>query len=130
MRYPVTFACALALAASPVLAESHDSKSMMERGAELFFEGLRQELEPTLDDLRGMAEQFGPSMRSFIEEMGPAFMEMVDEVKDWTDYHPPEMLANGDIILRKKQHSDDAQDPKADPETETEKTEDPESTDL
>lgn len=98
------FASAFALTASPVAAEDQDtnSKSMMERGAELFFEGLRQEIEPKLDELRGLAEKYGPAMTSFIEEMGPAFMEMVDEVKDWSRYSPPEMLPNGDIIIRKK----------------------------
>jgi len=30
------------------------------------------------------------------------FGEMMDQVKDWTDYYPPEMLPNGDIILRRR----------------------------
>jgi len=65
-------------------------------------EGLRGEMAPALEDLKALVDQFGPSMRSFLQEMGPAFGEMIDKVQDWTDYHPPEMLPNGDIILRKK----------------------------
>lgn len=77
-------------------------RSLMERGAELFFEGLKREMEPALDDLRGMAEQVGPSLRQFWVEMGPALGDLAGEIKDWTDYHPPEILPNGDIIMRKR----------------------------
>lgn len=101
-------ALAVSLAAAPVSADEESGKSLMERGAEMFMEGLRQEMEPRLDELRGMAEQFGPSMRSFIEEMGPAFMDLVDEVKDWSRYEAPEMLPNGDIIIRRKPEPDAA----------------------
>ena len=101
----------LALAASPALAQDDDSRSLMERGAELFMEGLRQEMAPTLDDLRGMAEQFGPAMQSFLAEMGPALGEILEEVKDWSAYHPPEILPNGDIILRKKTPDELADEP-------------------
>ncbi|MBO9449328.1 hypothetical protein J7426_03605 [Tropicibacter sp. R16_0] len=80
-----------------------DEKSLMEQGAELFFKGLRQEMEPALESMLEMAEQFGPSMLSFLEEMGPALADLVDEVQDWSAYHAPEMLPNGDIIIRKKQ---------------------------
>ena len=33
----------------------------------------------------------------------PELREMLDEVRDWSSYHPPEVLPNGDIIIRKKQ---------------------------
>jgi hypothetical protein len=109
MSYRIIPAFALvATLASPVQAQSVDDndgdggRSLMERGAELFFEGLSQEMAPALNDLRGMAEQFGPSMQGFFEEMGPAFADILDEVKDWSNYHPPEILPNGDIILRRK----------------------------
>jgi hypothetical protein len=119
----VALALALALAAPPAGAQDSDAPSLMQRGAELFFEGLRQEMQPKLEELQSWAEQFGPAMQSFIEEMGPAFMEMVDEVKDWTRYYPPEMLENGDIIIRKR--------PEPEPEPQTpDSGEDSKSTDL
>lgn len=116
---------ALCLAPLPVLAQESDpdpgpdpdGRFLMERGVELFFEGLREEMSPAMDELRGLAEEFGPSMRSFLQEMGPALSEMFEEVKDWTAYHPPEMLPNGDIIIRKRQ-------PEAEPETEPQDDED------
>ncbi|TMV07874.1 hypothetical protein FGK63_10470 [Ruegeria sediminis] len=95
--------CAIAgLPALPAAAEEETGPSLMEQGAELFFEGLRQEMEPALDSLRGMAEEFGPSIRSFLEVMGPALAELATEVRDWSAYEAPEMLPNGDIIIRKK----------------------------
>jgi len=76
---------------------------MMERGAQLFFEGLMSEMRPALEDLRGLAEEVEPQLRDFAREMGPAFAQLMREIKDISAYHPPEILPNGDIILRKKQ---------------------------
>ncbi|WP_282151658.1 hypothetical protein [Ruegeria atlantica] len=105
--------CALTVTfALPASAEEEGNKSLMEQGAELFFEGLRQEMEPALDDLLGLAEQFGPAMQSFIAEMGPALAELADEIEDWSAYEAPEILPNGDIIIRKKP----PQNPDAQPE--------------
>ena len=92
----------LALVALPAAAQEPEAKSLMEQGAELFFEGLRQELEPALEDLRDLADQFGPAMQSFLQEMGPALAELAAQVQDWSAYEAPEMLPNGDIIIRKK----------------------------
>lgn len=76
------------------------------RGVELFFKGLREELGPALDDLNDMAGEFGPAMRSFIAEMGPALGDVIEEVKDWSRYEPPEILPNGDILIRRKPDPD------------------------
>lgn len=93
---------ALVAAALPVAAQEESEKPLMEQGLELFFEGLRQEMEPALSDLLELAEQFGPAMQSFIDEMGPALAELGAQVKDWSIYEAPEMLPNGDIIIRRK----------------------------
>ncbi|MEY8838037.1 hypothetical protein AB9K41_03240, partial [Cribrihabitans sp. XS_ASV171] len=72
----------IALTASPVFAqieEEEGGKSLMEQGAELFFRGLREEMEPTIDDLRALAEEFGPKMQGFLEEMGPALSRIMSE---------------------------------------------------
>ncbi|WP_170598565.1 hypothetical protein [Ruegeria arenilitoris] len=110
---------ATALFAAPAAAQDEGGKSLMEQGAELFFEGLRKEMEPALEDLLGLAEQFGPAMQSFIEEMGPAIAEIGGKVKDWSAYEAPEMLPNGDIIIRRKPDAPDQPDevaPKEDDE--------------
>jgi hypothetical protein len=91
----------LALAASPLSAEE-EGFNLMEEGAKLFFRGLLNEMEPALDELEGMAREIEPHLQQFMTEMGPALMTLMDEVKDWSVYHPPEILPNGDIIIRRK----------------------------
>ena len=108
MKHYIAIAATLAtVLATPITAQEDDGRSLMERGAELFFEGLSQEMAPALNDLRGMAEEFGPSMKEFFEEMGPGLARILDEVKDWSMYHPPEILPNGDIIIRRKADPED-----------------------
>lgn len=74
----------------------------MERGFEMFLDGLMQELEPRLEELEGLSTQMGAAMRSFLEEMGPALGALIQRVEDWSVYEPPEILPNGDIIIRRK----------------------------
>ena len=79
------------LAATAVQAQEEDGASRMERGAREFLEGLLLEMEPALRQ-----------MQDFMAEMGPAMVELLEEIKDWSVYEPPEMLENGDIIIRRK----------------------------
>lgn len=88
--------CGLAQVAQ---AESEETApNLMERGAQLFLEGILKELGPALDDL----EELGPQFRNFMDEMGPALAEIFNDVKDWSVYEAPEILPNGDIIIRRK----------------------------
>lgn len=82
--------------------EEEGGLSLMERGAQMLMEGMLKELEPALEGL----DNLGPSLRAFAQEMGPALAELMDEVKDWSAYEPPEVLPNGDIIIRKKPPED------------------------
>jgi hypothetical protein len=59
-------------------------------------------MSPALRDLQGLVEEFGPPMQSFLREMGPALAEILEEVEDWSRYEMPEILPNGDIIIRRK----------------------------
>ena len=95
----------LALCAAPAFAEDKpgDGLTLMEEGAKLFFRGIMQEMEPAMDDLRAFTDAMEPAMRQFVQEMGPALAEVLQKVDDLTMYHPPEMLPNGDIIMRRKQ---------------------------
>ncbi len=111
MKHILMIGAVTAAFALPATAEEEDAPTLMEQGAELFFEGLRREMEPALDELLGLADQFGPAMRSFMQEMGPALAELAAEVKDWSVYEMPEILPNGDIIIRKKQTEDAPETP-------------------
>lgn len=87
----------------PEKPQEEDGPNLMEEGARLFFRGLMSELDPALRELEGMARELEPELRDFAREMGPALADMLERVEDWNAYHPPEMLPNGDIILRRKQ---------------------------
>src|SRR6056297_1261953 len=100
--------------ATPLAAqeeEGDDGLTLMERGAQLFFEGIMREMEPAMKDLEGLAERMGPELREFVDEMGPAFAKLLEQIDDFSAYHPPEMLPNGDIILRKKTPSEMPENP-------------------
>jgi len=99
-------ALALFLSLAPVAATAQDTApatpetteegpSLMERGLSLFFEGFTQEMEPALSEMGKALEQFGPAVAPALEKL----MGMVD---DMTNYELPEMLENGDIIIRRK----------------------------
>lgn len=105
MKHIALIAASVWLSALPLHAQEDgedDGFSLMERGAQMFFEGIMREVEPAMKDLEGLAEQMGPQLQRFVQEMGPAFAELMAQIEDLSAYHPPEMLPNGDIILRKK----------------------------
>ena len=78
-------------AAFPSAAQEDDGFDLMERGAQEFLEGLLRQMEPAWEQ-----------MHDFMDEMGPAMLELMDQVQDWSAYEAPEILENGDIIIRRK----------------------------
>lgn len=105
MKQIAILTLSLGLAAAPAVAE--DQKSLMERGAEMFLRGLMTEMEPAIDDLRGFAEEIGPTLDQFTEEMGPKLGQMLSLIDDISNYAQPEVLPNGDIIIRRKPEAPD-----------------------
>lgn len=97
MKQIAAFTIAACLAVSSAMAQAEDKSdlneglSLMEQGATLLFRGLMTEMEPTLKDLQGLAE-----------EMAPALLELKGMIGDFTNFHAPEVLPNGDIIIRRK----------------------------
>lgn len=104
MKRQIATTLTAVMLALPVSAENDDDDgtSLMERGAQMFLEGIMREMEPALDDLKGLGEEMGPALRQFVDQMGPAFAELLGQIEDLSAYHPPEILPNGDIILRRK----------------------------
>lgn len=103
MKWIATLTLAAALAASPALAEDEkQGTTLMQEGAKLLFKGLVQEMEPAMDDLRKFSQEVGPKFELMMDEMGPAFADLLRKIDDITAYHPPEILPNGDIIMRRK----------------------------
>lgn len=61
---------------------------LLQLGSKLLMQRLMAEIEPNLQALA--------------EEMGPALRDLQGMVGDMTQYHAPEILPNGDIIVRRK----------------------------
>ena len=68
---------AFCLLASPLAADDAEGRDLMAEALRLFMKGLMSELEPGLEDLNSLFQ-------------------------DLNAYHPPEILPNGDIIIRRK----------------------------
>ena len=76
-------------------ATAEEGFSLLEEGAKIILRSMIDEVEPTLKDLQ---KDFDEAMG----EMGPALGQLVEMIGDIRYYHPPEMLPNGDIIIRRK----------------------------
>jgi hypothetical protein len=100
-------ATAASLTVTPVFAQNDATPSdqgvdLIEEGAKLLLRGLLQEAEPAIQELRGLAENVGPTMKMLREEMGPALADVISKVDDIKNYAPPAILPNGDIVIRRK----------------------------
>ena len=100
----IILATAFCLPASFAHAQDKGTEpSLMERGAQLLMEGIMKELAPTIEGF----EELGPELRDFATEMGPVLVDLLKKVKDWSVYEVPEILPNGDIIIRRKPQTPD-----------------------
>ena len=93
----------LCLAALPAGAESpaapdgsaEDGFNLIEEGARIILRSLLDDVEPKVDDLqKGLGEA--------LEAMKPALRDLLARIDDFRNYHPPEIMPNGDIIIRRK----------------------------
>ncbi len=106
-RFALIPALALALSLAPPLAAEPDSLSseaspffdLMER----MLRGFMTEIEPQLRDLGEGLEALEPQVQNFLEQM-----------RGMTQYHPPEVLPNGDILLRRRSPEDAPPEPPED----------------
>ncbi|MFQ6551673.1 hypothetical protein AAD018_004910 [Aestuariibius insulae] len=104
MKHILAVVLALGLASPAHAQEAEEERgfSLMEEGAKLFFDGLRKEMAPALEELEGLAEDMGPQLRQLMNEMGPALADLMGQIDDMTNYGPPEILPNGDILIPRK----------------------------
>lgn len=102
MKHIIALTLSLSFSAAPSFAQDEeDGVDLMQEGAELLLRGLMNEMEPAIDDLKGMMEEFGPAMQLFADEMGPVLADMLSKIDDIKHYEQPEFLPNGDIIIRR-----------------------------
>ena len=59
--------------------------------------------------LRGFMTEVEPQMRDLergLEALEPELQGFLDRMRDMTRYHPPEVLPNGDILIRRRDADD------------------------
>ncbi|NJM84696.1 MAG: hypothetical protein HC844_21710 [Tabrizicola sp.] len=102
MRYALVALCFLA---APAIAQDatpqppdDDGFSLMEEGAKLVLRGLMTEMEPALDEMEQALTEIEPQLR----ELGPRLHQLISMIDDIKNYSAPEMMPNGDIIIRRK----------------------------
>ncbi|WP_281983281.1 hypothetical protein [Thalassorhabdomicrobium marinisediminis] len=93
---------ALAQEETPESGDMSQGFSLMEEGAKLLFRGIMGEMEPRIEDFSGMARELEPALEMFAQEMGPALFDLMQRLDSVRYYEAPELLPNGDIILRRK----------------------------
>ncbi len=117
----IIIAAVAALLAAPVAAQNDDLREgggLLRDGARSLFRGLVQEMEPALDELRGLADQAEPKLRALQEDVEPRLralqngiepmlLGLKDRIDDLANYQAPEVLENGDIILRRRPDAPD-----------------------
>lgn len=103
MRPLAALLIALCLAA-PARAQEppEDGLGLVERGLRLLMQDLVQDMEPAMRDLGAMMDEFGPQMQALLLQMGPALEDLARRVHDIRHYERPEILPNGDIIIRRR----------------------------
>jgi len=73
--------------------------------------------ENSVDDFLKRFEDFSNDaqtlMESWAEELAPKLEDLMAKMGDLSAYHPPEVLPNGDIILRRKRPEEHNQTPDA-----------------
>ena len=122
MRYFLVTTAVLAALAGPLVAQedapAEDGFSLMEEGAKLLLRGLMEEIEPNVQEFQNLMEEFGPAMQDFMVELGPRLGELLELVDDFQYYGQPEILPNGDIIIRRDPSAPAFTPPAADGEIE------------
>lgn len=81
--------------------EIEEGFSLMEEGARLLFRGILSEMGPAMEDFSAMAAELEPALEMLASEMGPALLELMQTLDSVRFYEPPEVLPNGDIIIRR-----------------------------
>ncbi len=87
----------LAAQEAEVPEDMSEGFSLMDEGAKLLLRGLMSEMEPAIDDLKSMTDE----MATLGETMGPALIALMAQIDDIRHYETPEVLPNGDIIIRR-----------------------------
>ena len=116
---------ALALAATlagPLAAQDtpgDEGFDLMQEGSRLILRGLLDELGPALEDMEALSDEMREALQDLTSDMGPALREIMGLIDEVGHYEVPEVLDNGDIIIRRKPDAPPYTSPETDDPQET-----------
>lgn len=96
-----------ALLVLPVQAEDEAAPPSVEESTPRLFDLFERML-------RGFMTEVEPQMRELergFSEMEPELQRLLRQLRDMTQFHPPEILPNGDILIRRRQAEDVVPEP-------------------
>ena len=77
---------------------AEEEPGVLERGAEQMLRELLDEIGPALDEAERAFREMEPKLRAML----PVMRELAEMIGDIDEYHLPEKLPNGDILLRRR----------------------------
>jgi len=102
MKTLVTSLALCALLVLPVQAEVEGAPPTVEESTPRMFDLFERML-------RGFMTEVEPQMRELergFTEMEPELQRFLQQLRDMTQFHPPEIQPNGDILIRRRQAED------------------------
>ena len=104
----VALALCLILAAAPVLAQDAPVPETQPEP--------QPETPPALmDQVEGLMQKFldriAPQMEQGLNALEPEIQGFLDQMRDMVQFYPPEVLPNGDILIRRRPPSDQTAPP-------------------
>ena len=69
----------------------------------MLLRGLIDELGPALEEMEGMSQEMRAAIQALASDMGPALRETIRLIDEIGYYEGPEVLPNGDIVIRRKE---------------------------
>jgi len=76
---------------------------LMQEGGRMLLRGLIDELGPALEEMEGMSQEMRAAIQALASDMGPALRETIRLIDEIGYYEGPEVLPNGDIVIRRKE---------------------------
>lgn len=106
-----TLLAAALLLATPALAQDEPPRTFLEQWADQMMQGLVDEITP---EIERFMNELGPEFEAMMEGIVPALTELLSSLGGIAYYEMPEILPNGDIIIRRKESAPPVQ---IDPDT-------------
>lgn len=94
MKHAFILTAMLAMAPVPALAQEEENN--LSRGADLLRQGMGLMLEGMMDEMRPLSEDLA-------DGWAEGWAKLVELLADFSAYEAPEVLPNGDIIIRRKE---------------------------